>query len=236
MKFRIPLIISLVAGIVIMAFSYLALNKQVKSATTTIDIIVPRSNIEAYSVISSSNLTIKAVPPSIIDKNTARSPDQIANKICTSPLYAGKPIDTRTIAQKPDDIGSKQVIGVYIDAARCAGVTEGDIVDVYRVGEAAQGEAAAKIAGNSRVIRITDEKGVAIRSTILQEVSGEVGVAVNPRIVYLLVNPLEVPYVIQGAVDKSKSLIALSKKSKESLGVIEPEAENAQEGGAKTND
>lgn len=229
MKRRIPLVITLFIGIAIMAFSYSAVNKQVKTATTTINVVVPLDNIEAYSTINSKNLTIKAVPPSIVDKNTVRRLSQIANKICTSPLYSGKPIDIRTIAQKPDDIGNKQVIGVYIDAARCAGVTEGDIVDVYRVGEAAQGEAAQKIAVNSRVMRITDEKGVAVKSTILSEVGGGVGVTVNPRIVYLMVNPLEVPYVIQGTVDKSKSLIALSKKSKETPENTDPLPENIKE-------
>ena len=39
----------------------------------------------------------------------------------------------------------------------------------------------------------------------------------KPRIVYLLVNPEEVPLVIQGSLDKSQSYLALSKKSKETV-------------------
>jgi len=219
LKNRIPLIIALIVGIASMVFSYQSLNNQIESATTTVEIVVTKNSIEAYSVIDSSNLTLKSVPPSIVDDNTVLDPSLIANKICTSPIYADKPIDVRIIAEKSEDTGNKQIVGVYIDAARCAGVTEGDIVDVYRIGETFQGEAAPRIAANCRVVRIANDKGVVVKSTVLSGVSGSVGLNTPPQIVYLLVNPAEVPYVISGASNETKSRIALSKKSKETIDI-----------------
>lgn len=224
MQKKWPLIVGLIVGVIVMGASYYMVQKQVEVATTTVSIVVPKTTIESHSIISSDNLTTLAVPPSVVDDDTATQPNQLNGKITTTPLYPGKPIDLRVIAEKPEDVGNKQVVGVYIDAARCAGVTEGDIVDVYRLAQSSQGEAAPIIAANCKVLRITDEKGVPVRgaSAIFQGVSSEVGMAKNPRIVYLLINPAEVPYVIQGSVDKPQ--IALSKKGKETaVQVIETE-------------
>lgn len=223
-KKKWPLIVGLIVGVIVMGASYYMVQKQVEVATTTVSIVVPKTTIESHSIIDSDNLTTLAVPPSVVDDDTATQPNQLNGKITTTPLYPGKPIDLRVIAEKTADVGNKQVVGVYIDAARCAGVTEGDIVDVYRLTQSSQGEAAPIIAANCKVLRITDEKGVPVRgaSAIFQGVSSEVGMAKNPRIVYLLINPAEVPYVIQGSVDKSQ--IALSKKGKETaVQVIETE-------------
>lgn len=216
---------ALIVGVMVMGASYHMVRKQVEVATTTVNIVVPKTTIESHSIIDSDNLTTLAVPPSVVDDNTATQTSQLNGKITTTPLYPGKPIDLRVIAEKSADVGNKQVVGVYIDAARCAGVTEGDIVDVYRLTQSSQGEAAPIIAANCKVLRITDEKGVPVRgaSAIFQGVSSEVGMAKNPRIVYLLISPSEVPYVIQGSVDKPQ--IALSKKGKETaVQVIETEA------------
>lgn len=216
MQKKIIIGVALLLGIVAMIFSYNMINKQVEEATTTVDIIVPKTDIEAYSTISGDNLTTKSVPPNIVDKNTVTSREQIVGQSTTAPLYAGKPIDLRTIVSAKEDLKNKQVVGVYIDAARCAGVTEGDIADVYRI-PTIPGNPSPRIAVNSRVLKITDEKGTPVRgaSSLAANGTSEVGVVKNPRIVYLLINPEEVPLVIQGSLDKSQSFLALSKKSKE---------------------
>lgn len=199
-----------------MGVSYYLVQKQVKTATETVKVVVPKTDIESHSVIKPENLETKSVPPSIVDENTAKTVSQLANKISTIPLYAGKPIDLRVVAEKPEEVGNKQVVGVYIDAARCAGVTEGDVVDVYRLNQTSQGEASPRVAFNCKVLRITDEKGVPVKgaSAIMQDVGADVGVIKDPRIVYLLIEPTEVPYVIQGSLSESQSLLALSKKGK----------------------
>lgn len=228
-KKKWPLIVALVVGVIVMGVSYHMVQKQVEVATTTVDILVPKTTIESHSVIDSDNLTTIGVPPSVVDDNTATKISQLNGKITTTPLYPGKPIDLRIIAEKTEDIGNKQVVGVYIDAARCAGVTEGDVVDVYRLTQSLQGEAAPIIAANCKVLRITDEKGVPVRgaSAIFQGVSAEVGMSKNPRIVYLLISPSEVPYVIQGSVDKPQ--LALSKKGKEAtVQIINTEKDNEE--------
>lgn len=229
MQKKWPLIVALVVGVIVMGASYYMVQKQVEVATTTVNIVVPKTTIESHSLINSDNLTTLAVPPNVVDDNTATKTNQLNGKITTTPLYPGKPVDLRVIAEKTEDIGNKQVVGVYIDAARCAGVTEGDIVDVYRLTQSSQGEAAPMIALNCKVLRITDDKGVPVRgaSAIFQGVSAEVGMAKNPRIVYLLISPAEVPYVIQGSIDKPQ--IALSKKGKESIvKIVETEEEKEE--------
>lgn len=225
MKKRLPLIIALIAGIIIMGFSYAKIQKQVETATATVQVLVPKTNIEAYSIVTKENLAITEVPPNIIDEYTAVSPEQIDGRITTAPLYSGKPIDLRTIIAPSEDYQDKQVVGVYIDAARCAGVNEGDIVDVYRISPQSQGEAAPKIAMNCRVLRITDEKGIPVRgaSAILQSASESININKNPRIVYLLIKPEEVPYVIQGSSDQS--YLSLSKKTRETFEVQETTGE-----------
>lgn len=221
MEKRIPLIIALIIGLAVMGFSYMKIKQQVVAATTTVNILVPKASIEAYSVVTKDNLTMIAVPPNITDENTATSPEEIDGRITTTPLYAGKPIDLRTIVSKAENYDEKQVVGIYIDAARCAGVNEGDIVDVYRISPNNQGEAAPKIAQNCRVLRVTDEKGVPVRgaSAILQSASASVNIIKTPRIVYLLISPQEVPYVIQGSSEQS--FLSLSKKTKENIDLLE---------------
>lgn len=221
MRNKIPLILALLIGIVVMMFSYNLMQKQVEEATTTVAILVPKSDIEAYSIVTAENLTTLQVPPSIVDANTVVEFGDITDKVCTVPLYTNKPIDIRNIADKPSEIGNKQVVGVYIDAARCAGVVDGDLVDVYRVNPGTQGEAAPLIAQNARVIRVTDEKGVPVKgaSAVLQSAETAISVVKNPRIVYLLVTPNEVPQVIQGSLADTNNL-ALSKKGQETEVVV----------------
>ena len=92
---------------------------------------------------------------------------------------------------------------------------------------AAVGNPSPCIASNSRVLKITDEKGASVKNTsIAASVASEAGAVKTPRIVYLLVKPAEVSFVIQGSVDQEKSYLALAKKSKESepvsvVGVVE---------------
>lgn len=229
MKQRLPLIIALVVGIGITIFSYAMVQKKVDTATQTVAIMVPKTTIEAFSVIKKENLMTVHIPPTITDENTAKAADQLIGKIPTAPLYPGKPIDLRMVAEKPEDVGDKQVVGAYIDAARCAGVTEGDVVDVYRVSSSIQGEPAPLIALNCRVLRITDDKGIPVKgaSAIMQNVSTDVGLVRDPRIVYLLVKSQEVPYVIQGSLSKTESYLALAKKGKETA-VQEADADDVQ--------
>lgn len=221
MEKRVPLITALIVSIAVMGLSYMKIQQQVDAATTTTNILVPKASIEAYSVVTKDNLTVISVPPNITDENTATSPEEIDGRITTAPLYAGKPIDLRTIVSKTENYDEKQVVGIYIDAARCAGVNEGDIVDVYRISPNHQGEAAPKIAQNCRVLRVTDEKGTPVRgaSAILQSASSSVNIIKTPRIVYLLISPQEVPYVIQGSSEQS--FLSLSKKTKENIDLLQ---------------
>ena len=87
----------------------------------------------------------------------------------------------RTVVVAKEDLKDKQVVGVYIDAARCAGVTDGDIADVYRV-PTVPGNPSPRIAVNSRVLKITDEKGTPVRgaSSLRRKCLLRVGAVRNP--------------------------------------------------------
>jgi Flp pilus assembly protein CpaB len=87
LKKRIPLIIALVIGIAVMGFSYTKIQEQVETATTTVQVLVPKANVEAYSMVTKDNLTVAEVPPSIADEFTAVSPEQVDGRITTAPLY-----------------------------------------------------------------------------------------------------------------------------------------------------
>ncbi len=210
------MIFALIISLAAFGFSYAKIQQHIEASTTTVRVLVPKDTIEAYSVVTSDNLTTIAVPPNITDENTALSPEQIEDRIAVAPLYAGKPIDIRTVISKAEDLEEKQVVGVYIDPARCAGVNEGDLVDIYRISPTSQGEAAPKIAQNCRVLRVTDDKGVSTRGvSVVQSAAASANLTKPPRIVYLLVSPQEVPYVIQGSAEQS--YLSLSKKTKETI-------------------
>ncbi len=205
---RLIIGLALIVGIGVAIFSYTTINQRVELATKTVQVVVLKTDVDAYSAISAKNIETKAVPPYLVDDYTAIKPEQVSDRVTSAPIYAGKPIDMRNIVDPKEDMQDKQVVGIYVDAARFAGVTEGDIVDVYRVSVAA-GNPSPCIASNSRVLKITDEKGVALKNLEGQKQG-------QPHIVYLLVKPSEVPQVVQGSVVQEKTYLALSKKSKES--------------------
>ncbi|NLN47963.1 MAG: hypothetical protein GX154_02485 [Clostridiales bacterium] len=210
--------LALLIGIGIAVFAYTAINKQVEEATQTVQIVVLQTDVDAFSSISPKNITTKAVPPNIVDDFTVTSPEQITELFTSAPLYAGKPIDIRNIVDPKEDMQDKQVVGVFIDSARYAGVTEGDIVDIYRV-DTTPGVSSPCVASNSRVLKIIDDKGFAVQKLAKGTVT-EAGSPSMPHIVYLLINPSEVPFVVQGSVEQEKTHLALAKKSKESAPVL----------------
>ena len=214
MQKKIIIGLALILGIGMTLFSYTMISEQVETATKTVEIVVLKTDVEAYSIIDAKNITTKAVSPNIADEKTVTKQENVIGKATAAPLYAGKPIDIRNIIDAKEDIQEKQVVGVYIDAARCAGVTEGDIVDIYRVTESA-GNPSPCIASNSRVLKVTNESGVSVK----QLSNGDAKTYGAPKIIYLLVKPAEVSFVIQGSVEQKNTYLSLAKKSKESTPV-----------------
>lgn len=223
---RLPLYIAVLAGITVALFAWYNLNKQVRQTQTTVKIVVPKEDIEAYSVLSPEKLTAKEVLRLSVDKYTAQEIGDASGMLTTAPLYAGKSVDTRYLAKPNEDVGSYQVVGVNIDAARAAGVKTGDIVDVYWLNPEqiawAPAQTSQLIANNVRVLRVCDDRGQAIteKTKTIQASVGSVVTPIQvPRIVYLLVKPEDVPLIIGGSATKSAS-IALARKSSETTGGI----------------
>lgn len=212
-KWSIVLII--IVGLIVALFSWHMVQEQINNAEKTATIIVPNKDIEAYSVITSENLSTVQLPLRAVDKYMARDKSQIVNKVTTIPLLTKKPVDTRMLTDRKSNLGNKQVVGVYVDAARCAGVQEGDLVDVYWLQGTEIAQPSSPIARNVRVLRVSDERGIPVKSSsvVAQNIGADTALARAPKIVYLVLSPEEVPYVINGSAENSK--IALSKKSKE---------------------
>lgn len=205
-------------GLVVAACAWSALQRWVMAMSETVTVVVPKRDLEAYSVIRASDLVFKDVPSTVVDGFVVRKADEAAGKIATAPLYAGKLIDRRVLAEPFQGIGRWQVVGVNVSAARCAGVRAGDIVDVYWLrpeqGAWAPSQASLLVARDARVLKVCDERGQEIGDSppVVQQAVGAVAPAGRePRVVYLLVRPEDVPCVIGGAAEKS-AFIALARK------------------------
>lgn len=218
-----PAYVAIIVGIIVAFFAWKALNGQVQKTQARISIVVPKEDIDAFSVVSPEKLVVKEVLGISTDKHTAQKLNEVAGMLTTAPLYAGKPIDMRCLVKPNEDIGKYEVVGVNIDAARAAGVKTGDIVDVYWLnsdqGTWTPAQASQLIASNVRVLRVCDEHGQPIddnSKTIQGAVNYVVTPEREPKIVYLLVKPEDVPLIIGGSATKSAS-IALTRKSSETF-------------------
>lgn len=213
-KLAILLVVALLIGGVTTVYSYGKIKEHQKKELELVPIVVAATKTEPYSLLSDDSIKIEYVSSKFVDEFTATDLSEVNGKITTIPLYKDKPIDIRLIADKPEEIGNKQVVGVHIDAVRFAGVGDGDIVDIYWL-DKEELSPAQKIAHNVRVLRVTDEKGVPLNESINIARSAATSAGLvenkNPRIVYLLLEPEEVPYVIQGSTPGSTK-ISFSKK------------------------
>lgn len=214
-KLAFLLILAFIVGSAISIYAYKGIKTQQAKELELTPVVVASAQIDAYSNLSPDNIKIDYVSAKLVNEFTARDMSELANKITMIPLYPGHPIDIRLVADKPEEIGDGQVVGVNIDSVRFAGVTEGDTVDVYWLGNENIAMPAQKIASNAKVLKVTDEKNISIaeKNNIARSAAASAGLAdiATPRIVYLLVKPEEVPYVIQGSQPGSSN-ISLSKK------------------------
>lgn len=217
-----PVYLAIFAGLIVSCVAWNYQNEKNAKIMATVNVVVPKQDIEAYSLVTAEKLTIKKVRASNVDKFTARDINLTAGMVTTAPLYSGKVIDSRYLVKPSDEIGRMQVVGVKIDAARAAGVRTGDIVDVYWLtpeqGAWSYTQGSRLIAQNVRVLRVCDERGEPLpeqSGTIQSAVGGVVAPIKEPRIVFLLVNPGDVSKIIGGSAEKNAS-IALARKSSES--------------------
>lgn len=221
--------LALLIGFLAMFFGYNNTQTKIDTALETTDVVVVVSDVEAFSLLIRENLKIEKIATRLVDEHTVQSIEELIGLATTVPIYAGKPIDRRLLLDQVSKVpDGKQVVGVHIDAARAASVTEGDIVDVYWLTPNTQPVPSTPIATNARVVRVTDDKGVPVvgATAIMQNVGADLGMAKDPRIVYLQVKPNEVSYVINGS-HTGNSSISFAKKTgeTESLGVNQDVAE-----------
>jgi len=226
----LPLAIVL-TGIVLALWAWQGINKKVVDLQRTVKVPVAARNIDTYSKIAKEDLQETDVPRTTLDSYTAIKTEEIIGKIALAPLYQGKPIDRRSLTLPESGAGNFYVVGINVDPARTAGVSPGDMVDVYKLPQqAATNKKDALVpvllADNVRVLKICDDKGVAINEIkdektesqgigTAQQVVTKAATSAAPRrsaaIVYLAVRPEHVQAVIEGSQPKS-TLLALAKR------------------------
>lgn len=208
-RFTIIIAVALLIGVATTFIAYGKIKQQQARELELVPIVVCADNIEAYSVIASDNIKTENVSSKFVDEFTATSKEQLNGKIAIAPIFKGKPIDIRLLSDRPSEIGNKQVVGVHIDAVRFAGVTEGDTVDVYWLEGAEETPVpASKIANNAKVLKVSGDNAKSVTESAVIPIGLS---EKTPQIIYLMIDPEEVPYVIRGSIPKNTS-IALSKK------------------------
>lgn len=223
----ILMLVAILAGGLVTGVSYVKIKDKQNKELDTKPVVVMVGDVEAFSVISEDNLKTAYVSSKFIDEFIATDIRQVKGKISTTPLYKDKPIDVRVITEKSSDVGNKQVVGVNIDYVRFAGVTVGDIVDVYWLDNNIVAE---RIARNAEVVRIADEKLIPLSAAA----SAGIIEGKNPKVVYLRIKPEEVQRVIMGSTPGNTN-ISLSKKSAEDFEEQVIEVEETEEERVKNN-
>lgn len=222
-KFKILVAIGLILGLSVSGISYYYLKQMIHQKTETVIIVVPKNNIEAYSTITTESLTQIAVSPQLVDQYTVKTSSELIGKVALQTLYAKRLIDSRAIADQGEDLGQSQVVGIYCDTARSAGVGDGDTVDVYWSPTSRQSAQAAlspshRIALNARVLKVCDEYGNSIKEqTVIKQ--GIASVAKPPEskyLIYLLAQPAEVQYIVSGSNSPSLTLVKKASPTAES--------------------
>ncbi len=203
------IIIAVVLAAAAAVASWIGLHKQINQATKREMVVTVVADMPPMTMLTAGNVKLIDVPLSSVNEYIVKAPADIIGQITTVPLFSGGMIDKRVIAQ-PSILGNCQLVGIYTDPARYAGVQENDVVDIYWVQQDKQPLAAVIIAKDAKVYKIADEAGSTIKSNnvVTQAVNSATKA---PKIVYLLVKPEEAPYVINGAIDNKT--MALVKKS-----------------------
>lgn len=213
-RFKIFVVIGLILGLCASGISYYYLKEMIHQKTETVTVIVPKRNIEVYSTIAAEDLTQIAVSPHLIDQYTVKNSTELTGKVALQTLYAQRLIDSRSIADQSENLGQKQVVGIYCNTAQTAGVSDGDTVDVYWSPTNQQNTQAVllpsqRVALNARVLKVCDEYGNSIKeqTVIKQGIASVTKTPESKYLIYLLVQPEEVQYIISGSSNSSLTLV-----------------------------
>ncbi len=222
-KKTIITIAAIILGLLVALFAWVNIDKP-QDAEVNVNILVPTKDISPYNKLQADDFKTKTVKESEIDSYTVMESAQLQDMITTVTLYANKPIDKRNL-NLVSDTSNKRIIGVLIDSTRLSNATAGDYVDVYWVGDKTETTVAVPpaipLSYKAQIIAI-DGVGGSTSSLSVQKVASESKI----NSVYLLVNPEEAPYIIQGSM---KNNIALSKVLNPQSALEKPSVENIVE-------
>jgi len=206
-----PAVLALVVGTVIFGVAYAWQETSRAETTAAVEVPVLNRNIAAYEVITAENLELKAIKEKALDANTARDISAVLGKTAASTLYKGMPIDVRDLRS---DLGGllkdRQIVTVNMDYCRSAGVTAGDIVDVYWVNPeqsawTPDSESARKrIAAEAIVLGVKNKTGSGLEAVVKGDAGG-IGV------VELAVRPAEAPNVVAGSLPQDTHVVLVKK-------------------------
>ncbi len=220
-KRLIPIIIILVLGISATITSYILINKKIKSAEETKQIIVASRNITPYETINSIDLKQVDVP---VDANTEGcyiNKEDLIGKITTIGLMQDDWIKDKYIANS-NNIKDLVFLTLKTDYTRTGGAKPGSVVDIYNIEVQKQnGEIVTtkrKIAEDVVVINITDKNGISIYSEKEVVVPGTtknipieaIKVAVNSR-------NTDVSELVNASIEQNNGYVLVVKNEKNSL-------------------
>ncbi|MHB1418671.1 MAG: Flp pilus assembly protein CpaB [Bacillota bacterium] len=216
MRRQWPILVAVVLGLIVAGASAFYLLKFSAENQKLTQIVVPKKEIPAYSMISADNVGLMQVPVGSVGPNVAVDPSQVLGVITTVPLYPQEQIRLERLAKKEMADNSKFNVAVNINLTRSVGglLAPGDIVDIYFVKN--EDAPAALLATDSHVVAVLDGQGNNLankaQSNIINNTNqNQPGL---PAVVVVAVKPEEVAQVSRGSNEESKSVV-LVKKFKE---------------------
>ena len=204
------LIAAMVMGLLVAGVSAYYLLQLAADYQEMTQIVVPKTKIPAYSLLTEDKLGIKTVPVGSADAAAAADISQVLGKVATSELFSGEQIRLERLTDKELVDTSRNQVAVNINLTRSVGgqITPGVLVDVYWLqGEQVPG---ALLAVNAVVLAVLDGEGNNLIGS-KNRIIGEVQHKGLPAVVVLSVEPQYVPQLIRGSADESTGLVLVKK-------------------------
>lgn len=213
-----PLVLALVAGLAVAAFSARQLLAYARTHQEKVSVVVAARDIAPYEVIRPEDLARRAVVKGAEDPGAVKSEREAVGKVARSLILEGEQVRPEKLAG-PEALKDRQVVALNVDLSRCAGGTlaPGDLVDVWWVGDvgAAPGLGWVKVSSDAIVLDVRDSSGRSLtggRPGVLQQAAASLGQqGALPAVVVLAVKAADVSRVVGGASPKSQNVV-LTKK------------------------
>lgn len=236
LRHHLPLLVAVVIGLAVAAFSARYLMVYVNTHRETVRVPVPARDIPPYTVISSQDLTWRDIVKGGEEPGAVKAPEEAVGKLALATLYRGEQIRKERLAD-PSLVAGRQVVSLNVDVARCVGgsLKAGDLVDVWWVTDPNLAAGWALAASDAVVLDVRDSTGKSVLPAggfIQQALGGAAPSAPSnpPAVVVLAVKSGDVPRVVGGASPKSQNVVLTKKFTAGGAANAVPEGQAARPG------